>query len=327
MFSPEQAPPDEDKHDRAHPQGANMLQKLQKAVDVDVLMSSFPERLAKVDFKVLQDICSGILRKSGVDEKRAEKISATLVEKKEAWDIFLTGDFAQRTPEGKIIFFKSFYTKFEKFVSTLIHEAIHEISDNFTHDSDSDEDYVQRAGVSERVFAGKLFGLSHYKDLNNLLNEGITQLVAEAVTHEYFRRQGVGIEDIRLLERNIYTSGKAVVELLTKSISYKTDVPEDVAFKAIVRAMFNYDYDEFVKMVQGDPELEELISHISTLGIFELENILGRMGLVDKQVNLNKLKVKGLEDVFENVVIGQSNKRRNDRETTYFNPLYGDLHS
>lgn len=328
MFSPESNFLKEKKEDLEDPNNS-AIEKLKKKIDFGTLTSSLEKILNKVDFEMIKDICSGVLRKAGVESSRAEKISSQMVNNKAQWDIFLEGaEAVYSTEKDKIIFYKAFYRKFEIFLNTLIHELIHVVSDNERTDSVNPEDYIQRTGIDEQIFGGRFLGLPYYKNFNILLNEGVTQLLSEAITHEYFRRKGVDIEDIRLLERDAYLSGKAVVELLTKSIAYRTGVSEDAVFKAITRSMLNYDYDEFSEMIHDDPILKELVTKISSLGDFELENFLGRIGIGHKKVSLNKLKVKGLENVFESIITGgkYDKNKKESIDKVYFNPLYGNLH-
>jgi hypothetical protein len=191
--------------------------------------------LEQVDFEIIKDICAGILRKAGVDENRAEKISLDIVNKKGGnFTNYLSGTKAYYDPTDEDITFVKPFTpsRVQRFTNLLVHELVHAISDSNENDQETDEDYKSSLGLDTQEFDGKLFGFSYYKNSYLLLNEGVTELVAEAITHEYFRRKGETVEDVSLTERNFYLSGKAIVELLAKSIAYRTGVSEDAAFEA-----------------------------------------------------------------------------------------------
>lgn len=289
--------------------------------------------LEQVDFEMIKDICAGILRKAGVDESRAEKISIDIVNRKGDWDPrnYLSAKAYFSPADDEVTFVKPFIpSRMQRFANLLVHELVHAISDSNENDPENDEDYKSNLGLDAQEFSGKLFGFSHYKNNYLLLNEGATELVAEAITHEYFQRKGEPVNDVSLTERNFYLSGKAVVELLAKSIAYRTGVSEDAAFEAIVRSMFNYDFDEFVKLTEEDPVLKELLEKIKDLGTFKLETnrLLSPLKLAERGVDLSSLKVEGLEEVFDNILIGRirPTDKKDTMEGYYFNPLYGDLH-
>ncbi len=305
----------------------------EKNQPVQQKVSSLEKGLEKVDFEMIKDICAGILRKAGVDENRAEKISLEIVNKKgENFTNYLRGTKAYYDPTDEdITFVKPFIpSRLQRFTNLLVHELVHAISDSTENNPENEEDYKSNLGLDVREFDGKLFGFSYYKNNYLLLNEGVTELVSEAITHEYFRRKGETVEDVSLIERNFYLSGKAVVELLAKSIAYRTGVSEDTAFKAITRSMFNYDFDEFVKLTEEDSVLKELLEKIKNLGTHSLETnrLLSPLKLAERGVDLNSLKVEGLEEVFSNILIGtiRPMDKKDTTEGYYFNPLYGDLH-
>ena len=294
---------------------------------------SLEKGLEQVDFDMIKDICAGILRKAGVDENRVEKISIDVVNKKGGnFTNYLSGTKAYYDPtDGYVTFVKPFIpSRVQRFTNLLVHELVHAISDSNKNDTKIDEDYKNNLGLDAKEYDGKLFGFSYYRNNYLLLNEGVTELVAEAVTHEYFRRKGETVEDVSLTARNIYLSGKAIVELLAKSIAYRTGVSEDAAFKAITRSMLNYDFDEFIKLTEVDPVLKDLLEKIKNLGTFNLETnrLLSPLKLAERGVNLDSLKVEGLEEVFNNILIGRIRPmdKKDTMEGHYFNPLYGDLH-
>lgn len=305
----------------------------EKSQPVQQKVSSLEKGLEQVDFEMIKDICAGVLRKAGVGENRAEKISLSIVNKKGAnFTNYLSGTKAYYDPiDEDVTFVKPFVpSRVQRFTNLLVHELVHAISDSNENDPETDEDYKSNLGLDAQEFDGKLFGFSYYKNNYLLLNEGVTELVAEAITHEYFRRKGETVEDVSLTERNVYLSGKAVVELLAKSIAYRTGVSEDAAFKAIARSMFNYDFDEFVKLTEEDLVLKELLEKIKDLGTFKLETnrLLSPLKLAERGVDLSSLKVEGLEEVFNNILIGRirPSDKKDSMEGYYFNPLYGDLH-
>ncbi len=304
----------------------------EKSQSAQQKVSSLEKGLEQVDFEMIRDICARILRKAGVDEKKAEKISLDIVNKKGGnFTNYLSGTKAYYDPtDVNVTFVKPFIpSRIQRFTNILVHELVHAISDSNENNPENDEDYKSNLGLEAQEFDGKLFGFYYYKNSYILLNEGITELVAEAITHEYFRRKGEAVEDISLTERNFYLSGKAVVELLAKSIAYRTGVPENVAFKAITRCMLNYDFDEFVKLTEEDLVLKELLQKIKDLGKFTLETnrLLSQVKLAERGVDLSSLKVDGLEDVFDNILIGRIRPadKKDTMEGHYFNPLYGDL--
>ena len=305
----------------------------EKSQPVQQKVSSLEKGLEQVDFEMIKDICASILRKAGVDESRVEKISLDIVNKKGGnFTNYLSGTKAYYDPtDGDVTFVKPFIpSRVQRFTNLLVHELVHAISDSNENDPETDEDYKSNLGLDAKEYDGKLFGFPYYKNNYLLLNEGVTELVAEAITHEYFRRKGETVEDVSLTERSFYLSGKAIVELLAKSIAYRTGVSEDVAFEAIVRSMFNYDFDEFIKLTEEDPVLKKLLEKIKDLGTHNLETnrLLSPFKLAERGVDLSSLKVDGLEEVFDNILIGRirPTDKKDTMEGHYFNPLYGDLH-
>lgn len=306
----------------------------EKTYSTQERIPSLDKGLEQIDFVMIEDIFTKILTKAGVDRERLLVIFKDLSKKIEEGGLlsyFDKNTAIYFSDEDKIVFSKHISPqKFQDFISTLVHELLHMVSDISKGENTTPENYESRVGLDERWYGGKFLGLvPFYEGANTLLNEGVTQLVAEAITYEYFRRQGEKAVDIRNEERNIYLSGKAVVELLTKSIASRTGVPEDIVFQAIVRSMLNYDYDEFLDLVSDDPVLEEFVKKIGGLYQKDLEStaLLERFGLGERKVVLDTLKVQGLEDVFEKVLNGRARKRPKEEsmDDFYFNPFYDNL--
>lgn len=307
----------------------------EKAYPAQERVSSLDKGLEQIDFVLIENIFTKILTKAGVDRERLLVVFKDLSKKIEEGDLlsyFDKNNASYFSDEDKIVFSKHVSPqKFQDFVSTLVHELLHMVSDISKGENTVPQNYESRVGLDEQWYGGKFLGLvPFYEGANTLLNEGVTQLLAEAISHEYFRRKGEKTTDIRNAERNVYLSGKATVELLTKSIATRSGVPEDVAFQAIVRSMLNYDYDQFLDLVGDDPVLEELVKKIGGLYQKDLESaaLLERFGVGERKVVLDSLIVQGLEDVFEKVLNGRARKRPKEESMDgfYFNPFYNNLH-
>ncbi|MDB5260113.1 MAG: hypothetical protein JWN37_344 [Candidatus Nomurabacteria bacterium] len=300
--------------------------------------SQLEQKLELVDFKLLKSICSEVLEKAGVGKERAEKISRKTIQEEHNQTInFLNNVYrvkgAYDPIEDKVIFSNGNLSKeIEDFIFYLAHELTHAISDR-----EVENENKFRVGLNEKEVKVGFLGIPYRITENESLNEGLTELIAEAIAYEYFRRKGDKIEIteigaeiystseiIPLLNRDIYSTGKALVELLVKSISFRTGVPEDVVFKALTRSMLNGDYKDFTELVKDDPVLDELISKIKKI---KGSDVLRNYPLFSKwTVDLKKIEVKGLEDVFSQIITDKRIKRDDKKlEYGYFNPLYGRL--
>jgi hypothetical protein len=298
------------------------------------IINSLEQGLEEVDFAVLGDIFTKILIKSGVEKERLEKVSEEVINKIEKGNLlslFNTDTAAYSSDEDKIIFLRSLaLPKFQEFVSILVHELVHMVSDISKGENTTTENYKSRVGLDKQQYGGKFLRvLPFYENSNMLLNEGITQLLTEAIIHEYFRRKGEKVKDIRNEDRNVYLSGKAIVELLTKSISYRSGVSEEIAFQSLVRSMLNYDYDDFISLLGDDDTLRGLVEKIQGLDQRDLEKIavLGRFGIGERSVVLDSIRVEGLEAVFDTILNGRARKnpKKETMDETYFNPFYKNL--
>lgn len=282
--------------------------------------------IEKLDFNSLRDVLSGILKKTGVNLERLEKIKPDLFEivkkpyfiekvlhslEKITGSASLGGYDATR---DKILLREHFlHLKEDEIFLTIVHELVHSISDIEINESRfllSGENI--NVGLSEGRYS-KIPGMSSF-ETNNLLNEGLTELIAEAVTVEFFRRKGQPhkLEDTF---SSIYHVGKDLVRILVLAISEKSGQPEDVVFFALVKAVFDNDFNEFKLLLADEKQLDELLEKIAVIN--EEEDLLKRnLFSSTAKYQAYKLHVDGLDSVLRRVL---------ENRDTYYNPLMNTL--
>lgn len=267
------------------------------------------------DFQIIRDIVGTILEKSGVSKNVAEKISLDLFVLLKSptflgriLDKFVE-DVAWYNEIGDIVVINNeriFEMDNEKVILIIIHEISHSVSEVFVKYSNGNP-YEVRVGLASMKKNEK----SKWLTENRLLNEGVTELLAESIEGEYLNRKGESINNINRYS-NSYPVAKKVVEILVRSISKKTGVPVDDVFKSVVRSMLNYDYESFYELVKLDDNDEELLQLLDAIKGLDTQDDVASKNIFGKvSYNFDKLTVAGFKEIVDKVI--------NSRD--YFNPL------
>ena len=275
--------------------------------------------IESVDFTVLRNILFDILSKSGVDLEKLKKVNPESLRIIDDAGFKAIGAYSQDVDliglrEGV----SSEYTNNEIFLF-VTHEFIHSLS-NMQMLEEKYEKYNIISAPETRYKLGLTEGLSSnfpFRSFrkNNEINEGLTEMIAEAVTIEFLRRKGENC-DLSKLFSSLYPVGKDLVKILVFSISEKTGLPDDVVFLSLVRAMFSGEFDAFKLELEDERSISDLVDRLSKVNKgHQIANIGVFKKAEHHSLKLDKINIKGLEKILKQV----------SEQNEYYNPLIEKL--
>lgn len=272
-----------------------------------------------VDFALLKNIIFDILSKSGVDLERLKKVNP------ESFRIVNDTSFKSigvYLPDVDLIGLRagiSHEYNENEILLFVTHEFVHSLSSMQKLEEKYEKYNIISApetryklGLQEDLISNVPFR-SFRK--NNQVNEGLTELVAEAITVEFLRRRGEKC-DLSALFSKTYAVGKDLVKILVFSISEKTGLPDDIVFLSLVRAMFSGEFDAFKLELEDEHSISDLVDRLSKVNEdHQIANIGFSKRAEHHSLKLDKLNIKGLERVLKRVT----------EQKEYYNPLIEKL--
>ncbi len=281
------------------------------------------EELTKViegiDFTALKNVIFDILNKTGIDLERLKKVNPESIrivndasfESIAAYFqgvdlIGLRAGISDEYDENEILLFVT-----HEFVHSLSSmQRLEEKYEKYNIISAPETRY--KLGLTESLVSDLPFR-SFRK--NDQVNEGLTELIAEAITVEFLRRKGENC-DLSDLSSKLYPVGKDLVKILVFSISEKTGLPDDVVFLSLVRAMFSGEFDAFKLELEDEHSISDLVDRLSKVNEdYQIANVGFLKRKEHYSLKLDKLNIKGLEKVL----------KRATKQNEYYNPLIEKL--
>lgn len=205
--------------------------------------------LAKINFGTMQDIFRDYAVRSGVDPETidfqtGEKIKILTQSKTRLLGQYTTTDGVQFNVPAMVRYDEECGNALENIRRVLFHEETHASGHN--HESCAGEDMksimrrhsatgetieVDTSGYRQNVVEGELL---HY--FFRILNEGVTDLIAEEAYREYHHRTGES--DVAPFMRGYEGLPHRIVALLVQKLSERTGVERDAVWEGFVQGYF-----------------------------------------------------------------------------------------
>jgi hypothetical protein len=270
---------------------------------------------------IIEDICKRCFpdsSKSKVVFKRIEELKKRLfafnvkyvdvVEEKNG-DIVFSKNRAQIGEQSITFFAKEFLNSEDKvdaqmLIDTVIHELLHLVVWGHEHIK-NEKGVATISGLMYQKFSVTEKSELHFQEYFRSLNEGLTELIKDAVYSEYQARKGTAFDSPEFgmdvgLEKGVvvnplmrfvgYSSKRADVKVLINEIHKATGISEDDVFRSLVSEYFT----------NGNLTREELLKLFG-----EYEGLTSLLDRLSKDINAREYSQDEIEQDFKDTIFSE----------------------